>query len=144
MVKFYKALCDDLETFVRVLAWLNSTPENEKISRRESLENEGFALDMPECEAFYIIGYLMEIGISMSDRAITFGELESWQSTTGIRLESWEARIMKRLSDMYLSESHSMRDPQSVCPWVDAPGYMSPAYRNAMRVKNALKKAAEI
>ena len=76
---------------------------------------------MPECDALYIAAYLIELGVSQGEHALTWQELESWQRQCGVELEPWEVRFVKRLSEAYLSESHAARDPDAKAPWIDAP-----------------------
>ena len=101
-------------------------------------------LDMPECDAAYLIGYLFEIGPTlaggMGESPLPDTEIEAWQRNTGIELQSWEARAVKRLSREYLSESQAATEPNRPCPWPAAPYaglYMS------IRMQVAIKEMAE-
>lgn len=76
---------------------------------------------MPECEAFYIVGYLVEMGVTQGEHSLSHCEIESWQRQCGIELQPWEVRFVKRLSEAYLNESHAARDPNAKAPWADAP-----------------------
>ncbi len=80
---------------------------------------------MPPCEALYLAGWLFEIGptmvAGMSEGPLTHGEIESWQRNTGISLNTWEARILKRMSIDYLSESRKATERGYPSPWIDAP-----------------------
>jgi len=76
---------------------------------------------MPDCEGLHIVGYLIDVGVTMGEQPVTFGELESWQRQTGVDLEPWEIRFVKRLSEAYMSESHHARSPDAEPPWSDAP-----------------------
>ena len=98
---------------------------------------------MPECQAYYMLEYMQDIGLSIGENALTHGEIESWQRNIGVRLNPWECRTIKRLSSAYLSEFHKASDPKAETVWEDAPYYMSAKYRNAMRAKNAIRKIAE-
>lgn len=105
------------------------TPE---IRRRDKYGGDP---EMPECEALHIVGYLIDVGVTMGEQPVTFGELESWQRQTGVDLEPWEIRFVKRLSEAYMSESHHARSPDAESPWSDAP--YTEQFRSA--VANRLK-----
>lgn len=101
--------------------------EKKQPSRRavllKALKSE--VLDMPECDADYLLNYLFEVGPTlaggMGESPLSETELRAWMSNTGIELDSWEARTVKRLSREYLSESQAATEPTRTCPWDDAP-----------------------
>ncbi|MXS81579.1 hypothetical protein ABD07_00420 [Nitrosomonas oligotropha] len=115
-----------------------------KLSRREEFEKNKLDVEMPECDAQYVINHLFDIGITLGDQATTHGEIDSYQRNTGIELNTWEILTIKRLSETYLSESYKAREPNAATPWIEAPYYMTGAYRNAMRSKASIRKLAEI
>jgi hypothetical protein len=99
---------------------------------------------MPECDALYLVSYLFEVGPVMSggmgEAPLPDSEIESWQRNTGIELQSWEARAVKRLSREYLSESQAATEPNRACPWPAAPYaglYMS------IRMQSAIEEMAK-
>lgn len=73
---------------------------------------------MPQIDAEYLLGYLFEIGPTMAAGGypgpITHEEILAWQELTGIELQPWEARFIKRLSGEHLAESH--RAEKIDCP----------------------------
>jgi len=76
----------------------------------------------------------------MGESPLPDTEIEAWQRNTGIELQSWEARAVKRLSREYLSESQAATEPNRLCPWSAAPYaglYMS------IRMQSAIKEMAE-
>lgn len=75
---------------------------------------------MPECEAMYLVNYLFEIGPVTGDSNVTHQELVAWQSNTGVELESWETRIMHRMSLEYIAESQRAKNPSRLAPWTDS------------------------
>lgn len=97
---------------------------------------------MPNCDGLYVVGHLIDLGVTMGEQPVTFGEIESWQRQVGIDLEPWEIRFVKRLSEAYMSESHRARNPDSDAPWADAP--YSVQHRNAVanRMKSAIRGIA--
>jgi hypothetical protein len=104
--------------YVRHLAWLDAipqrkskkeTPEN-TVSRRNATLSKGGAIEMPELECGdYLIKHLFDVGptlvAGMGNGPVTYSEIEAWQRITGIHLLPWEAALLRRLSNEYLSES---------------------------------------
>ena len=99
---------------------------------------------MPKCDAFYLIEYLLELGLTLGEMAITHAEIGAWMHNTGIDLSAWEARSIKNLSTAYLSGSHESRSIDSETHWEEAPYYMSAKWRKAMKLKQSIRKAAEV
>jgi len=129
-----------LSLYVRHSAWLHATPERPKhdksgaprLSRIERIKAERkddqYRPDMPPVSAGHIIDYLWEVGPTLSaggyPGSITHGELRSWQVNTGITLQPWEIRFMRRLSHEYLAELHAAEKPERPAPW--QPGEFKP------------------
>jgi len=122
-------------------------------SRRETIrqdlklaENEELA--MPPCDAGHMIDYLFEIGptqvAGMGEAPISHAEIEAWQRNTGIELNSWEARTLRKLSAEYLTESMNATQPQCPAPWRDAP-YARPAPNLvALRMQKSLRELTKL
>lgn len=125
------------------MAWLNATPDGDKISRFDWLEANDYGVVYPDCDADYILVYLQEIGLTLGDQPLNFGEIESYQNVSGIDLQSWEARILKKLSVAYLSESNKAKDSNVETAWADAPNYMSVSYIKAMKAKASIRRLTE-
>ncbi len=123
---------------------MNVRPEEGELSRRAEFERDNHPVEMPECTAFYLLDYLLELGVTLGDAAITHAELRSWMDNTGIDLNSWEVRSIKSLSEAYLSTTYEARAVDAETPWEDAPYYMSGKWRKAMRLKLSIRRAAEI
>lgn len=119
-------------------------PEEGKISRRAEFERDNYPVEMPECDASYIIDYLFELGLTLGESAVTHGEIRAWMENTGVDLSAWEARSIKNLSSAYLSGCHESRDKDAETPWQEAPHYMSAKWRKAMIIKQSIRKAAEV
>lgn len=83
-----------------------------------------------------MVEWLFELGptvaAGMGAGPITHGDIADFQSNTGIDLDAWQARTLRRLSLDYLAESHKATKPDCPPPWGDAP-----------EVKAAPKRAAE-
>lgn len=118
-------------------------PEEGKTSRRQEFTDKDQAVEMPECDAFYLIEYLFELGLTLGEMAITHAEISAWMANTGMQLSSWESRSIKNLSSAYLSACHESRSVDAETPWEEAPYYMSAKWRKAMKLKQSIRKAAE-
>lgn len=93
-----------------------------KLSRRERIERDGGAIEMPPLdEGEYLIGYLYELGPTMAAGMgagpVTFAEMAAWQAARGFELEPWEARLLRRLSVDHLAESHCATQRDCQPPW---------------------------
>jgi hypothetical protein len=132
--KFYEGLYEELSLYVRHYAWLNAAPERPKndtselprLSRLEKMRKERkddkYDPDMPPLEgADHLLSYLLEIGPTMAAGGypgpITHEELRAWIDLTGIELQPWEARFLRRLSHEYLAESHKAEKSDCPAPW---------------------------
>lgn len=82
-------------------------------ARRERSE----AIPLPPNPAEYLTEWLIEIGPSIGDRPIGYADLAAWQAISGIELEPWEARALRRLSGEYLGQSARARKPDCPPPW---------------------------
>lgn len=157
MGKFLEGLGDELSLYVRQAAWLNAAPdkaESDKSkkpnkTRREALKQDGIEEpEMPPCDAGHLIGYLFEVGPTMAagtgEGPITHGELEAWQRNTGIDLNAWESRTLKRLSLDYLAESQQARATDRPAPWDGAAYSKSKAELAAERMKRETRALASL
>lgn len=68
-----------------------------------------------------MLTWLFEIGPTqsggMAAGPITQQELAAWQMNTGIELQSWQARFLRRLSIEYLNEQHAAAKRNHPAPW---------------------------
>lgn len=122
MGKFYQECEQELTLYVRQSAWLNTVPEKKELSRLEQMRNDGVDPPMPECEAIYLAEYLWQAGPTevggMGPAPLSHEEIAAWQANTGIDLTSWEARMLRALSLVYLNESHEAKKPARPQPWM--------------------------
>ena len=96
---------------------------------------------MPPVSVEYLTVYLWEIGptlaAGMGAGPITHGEIESWQSLTGIELQPWEVRYLRRMSFEYLNQSHQAEKRDCPAPWVAMSdrdrAFISDKVKNVMR-----------
>lgn len=126
------------------MAWLNAVPTNESVSRLERYENEEISIgEMPQCDAFYIVEYLQEIGIIQGDSALTHSEIRAWMNNTGIDLKPWECRFIKKLSVSYLGATHQYKTNGHPAPF-DAEYFESAdRYIKSQKSRQALKSIVE-
>ena len=116
--------------------------------RKELKLEEHEQLDMPECEAMYLVGYLFEVGPTLpngvGDAPLTHTEIEAWQRNTGIELQSWEARVIHASSLAYLSESQHATKPDAEAPWADAPYLKQQSNLVALRMQQAMVEMSNL
>jgi hypothetical protein len=62
---------------------------------------------------------------------------------SGVDLQPFEAKFLKKLSEAYLSAAHEARDKDAESPWEDAPSYMSKAYLMARRMQQSFREAVK-
>jgi hypothetical protein len=111
---------------VRQIAWLNAIPEKAEGGRAKSAEatksrwddmrTRGIEPALPECDTMHLVHFLLEIGPDHASGPIPHSEIESWQRNTGMTLNPWEARTLRRLSSDYLGQSYRSRDPNCPAP----------------------------
>lgn len=157
MVQFFAGLDEALNLYVRHAAWLNTTPDKPEgdksttpeVSRSEYYKRDGEdALEMPPCDAYYLILYLFELGptvaAGMSEGAIGHSEVHAWQANTGIELNAWETRCLRRLSMVYLSESFKAKKPDCPAPWAQASYIVSSPSRKSQSSRDAIRALAAL
>ena len=102
---------------------------------------------MPQVDAEYLLGYLWEIGPTLSaggyPTPITHEEILAWTELTGIELEPWEVRAIRRLSGEYLSESHRAEKPDCQAP-VKSEDRSHDIYAVAKSLKESLKELSRL
>ena len=91
----------------------------------QKLKSEGREPDLPRCEALEIVGYLMDAGPTLQTAAgespLTHSELRAWQDNTSTVLQPWQASLIKRLSEEYLSQRIQSVDPHAPAPYMAEP-----------------------
>jgi len=69
----------------------------------------------------HLLGYLYELGPTMAAGMgagpITYSEIRAWMESVGVDLQPWEVRILRRLSLIYLNESHKAEKRDCPAPW---------------------------
>lgn len=91
------------------------------LPRHEQYMRDGIEAQMPPNPAPHIIDRLLEIGLTeaagMGAGPMTWLQIDAWSRLTGVVLEPWEARLLRRLSTEYLSESRRAEDVHAAPPW---------------------------
>lgn len=90
-------------------------------ARIEQYRRDGITPPMPPNPAPHVIDRLIEIGLTeapgLGAGPLTWMQIEAWARLTGIMLEPWEARLIRRLSGDYLAESRKAEDLNCPPPW---------------------------
>lgn len=89
------------------------------------MRKEGREILLPDIEHPWILEQLMEIGlfeVSGMDRVpLSWREINEWQRATGVPLQPWQARLMRRLSADYLAELRRAENLHCPPPWSAGP-----------------------
>lgn len=111
-------------------------------------EGHGDALAMPPCEAYHLVAYLFEIGPTvvngMGEAPITQSDVAHFQSNTGIALDAWQARTLRRLSLVYLSASYKAKKQDCLAPWQEADYAVSPSQHKANKMRASIRALAAL
>jgi hypothetical protein len=116
------------------LAWLHATPKPDARSRRgreepatprlsriDDLKRKKIVPPMPPNPAPHITDWLIEMGLTeaagMGTVAISSREMAAWQDNTGVVLEPWVGRLIRRLSSTYLAEGRLAESESCPPPW---------------------------
>ena len=88
----------------------------------ESLRDQ-YMPELPPVEAgAHLVSYLLDIGptvaAGMGEAPLGYEQILAWQTLTGIVLQPWEARWLRRLSGEYLSEGHKATKQFAPPPWI--------------------------
>lgn len=82
------------------------------------MADRGQAIFWPDNPAPHVTEWWLDIGPSISgdagERPIEWRDMAAWEHFTGIELDTWEARTIRRLSRVYLSQRYDAKKPD--CP----------------------------
>lgn len=102
-----------------------SSTKKEKSSRKNRyskfIEKYG-EIDLPEIHEFeYLIFYLKSVGFYSSNgmgiEKLKSTELESWSNLTGIQLNCFEVETILQLSECYVYQYNTSKDPYCQAPY---------------------------
>jgi hypothetical protein len=116
---------------------------------RRDNESQEYEPEMPPVEGCaHILRYLWEVGPvlggGMAPAPITQQEIRAWQENSGVRLQPWEARWMRDLSMVYLSELHAAESPNRQPPWESDGMVRESQARAAQAMRRAFTAMADL
>lgn len=129
MGKFHEWLGDELSLYCRQLAWLQAIPKADKtidakadpVSRIEQMKADEVTPDLPPNSAPNLVDYLFEVGptvpAGMGATVIGWADITAWRRETGVYLEPWQARLLRRLSRDFLGEYQEAGKIDRAAPW---------------------------
>lgn len=83
---------------------------------------DGIDPDFPPLTTPWVVDYLMEIGpfvsAGMGPGPIGWRDIAAWQEISGIDLQPWEGRLIRRLSAEYLGMLQDAKKPECPAPYV--------------------------
>lgn len=106
---------------------------------RADRKDQAYEPQLPEIEGGdELLEWFWDVGPANAGSALTHNEIRAWQENTGFALESWQARLLRRLSQEYLAETHRAADAKCgpPCPLEDfapAPALVAESLRERMR-----------
>lgn len=131
MGRLHGKVADRLELYVQQSAWLNTAPtQSGKVSERskpktrlEQIKETGGRIPLPPNPARYLTDWFFEIGptspAGMGEGPIGWTDITAWQSLTGIELQPWEARTIRRLSIAFVHQRSVAKEPDCPAPYKD-------------------------
>lgn len=117
--------------FVRLLAWYHARPARDRTGGLQPTRLESIRLDLrdpayePEMPVVlageHIIECLFAIGPTLASGlgpcSLTYQEINAYMQSTGTHLQPWEIKILRHLSNAYVSESYKSTDANCPPPW---------------------------
>lgn len=93
------------------------------MTRLQRITANGLEPDLPPPGlAAHLVEYLLDVGPVLSTgfgpSPVTHGELAAWQANTGVELQPWEVRGIRRLSGIYLEQAEQSRAADCPPPWL--------------------------
>ncbi|MDP3228400.1 MAG: hypothetical protein Q8N13_10550 [Acidovorax sp.] len=97
----------------RQVAWASVRPEDAKgkkaeLCRMEQIELDGGTLEMPELSMPYLWAYLQDVGLcergDMGPRPLSSTELQAWAKGSGLQLDAWEFRALRKASRAFVAQ----------------------------------------
>lgn len=80
---------------------------------------------MPPVTAMHIFEWLMEVGPTdsgaMGRGPVSWSAIRDWKEATFQPLSAWEARLLRKMSVEFLTESHLAEEASRPAPWTQAP-----------------------
>ena len=94
--------------------------------------------DVTGCE--YLLDMFLECGVVMPDGgSLTYGEIGSWASITGLNVTSYEAITIRKMSCSYALQSTLSRNTTALDPCFSQVNDIEEVRANVIRKKNAAR-----
>jgi len=106
------------------MGWYQSTPDGEKQTRAEKFktQTEGLELDLPKCEAEYLVPFFIEAGkFSATGNgivALSWVDINAWLEVTERNLSLWEKQTIKLMSEHFVNEYYAGREKDRQAPYI--------------------------
>lgn len=75
----------------------------------------------PDNPAPHITDWLFEIGptvpTGMGEAAISWEAMDAWCNRTGVDLDPWECRTLRKLSQAFINQRHDAKKPDCPAPY---------------------------
>lgn len=131
MERFHEGLYRGLSAYVRALGWWHAIPHPkpgknvipQRLNRVQIAQEGGAKPDLPPLESGLqqIVGLLFDAGpVSSGGEGLvplSWLDLQAWQSVTGLTLQPWLLRLLRRLSGDYLMELNKGASVDAPPPW---------------------------
>lgn len=100
-------------------------PPKDERTRWQRLSEGDSAPPLPECDHEAMVQWLFEAGPvvagGMGPASLSHSEIAAWSANTGVPLSSWDARMLRRLSQAYLAQSQGSTAFDAPPPWQPEP-----------------------
>lgn len=81
---------------------------------------DGLTIVSPEMYCSYLFSYLLEIGVMTNNGTgnvpLSWQDLAAWIQVTGINLDAWEVKVIRRASEIYVNQLELSRKPDAPMP----------------------------
>lgn len=88
--------------------------------RRLDIEEILGSIPMPEVDGVHLVEILFKVGPVKAETSISEADLEPYERRRGIELAPWQADLLVRMSQAYLSEMHAAQKHDAPPPWPEA------------------------
>lgn len=116
---FFGLAVEEAERYVRYLAWLDSTPEKQKKTRRQAFGAD--SVEEPESAGAWLVHLAQECGLtaigSFGVEPISWADVAAWAESVGEH-GRWVRIMVRRLSMAYVEQYSKSSDPACPSPLV--------------------------
>jgi len=124
---------------------LATVPDKATESRFDRSVADGIALEFPwvEPELTYLLDYLYDVGPALRNTAgnapLSCSEIVAWERLTGVELQPWESKLLRRLSADYLGMASRASDPTCPSPYQSEVALQANREAVSRQISNAMK-----